>query len=427
MKTLIVAALLAGAAGTAAADGDIRLTWFKEDAKAWSKLDGFEQAVSMFRVRVDFSDASYIVDALGDKLTPLGRAAYVFQCLTGDEDPVAWSMCQGDVEAFNAEKARAEIDADTAHVDYHESAMKLVADAKRLVDAQPAKWKIAKDKDDAYKKAFDLGVKARKQAYGSPELRAIVADVEDAWRTGSKKAMAGCEAKVWPQWVKAVSAIPAEKFSMAYKDFASELLEPHAATIAATVDGYLAAVAVNHCFVVDEALAAVGKSLVFWPGMRGPRNGALTMMRLADLQLDKKGQNIRWPRIDRRDWFNTDPINTGENGGADVLISATPKGDKVHLVYAELKEKTTKCVDYHEGTVPSRIDANGRIVYESSCGKYADVMVTYTAPKPTDDDNRYAPGLKAGVFIGYTGATVSWVAASTKSKHPIVVLGAPVK
>ena len=427
MKTLIVAALLAVATGTAAADEDLRRPWFDENSKAWSKLDGFEQASNLFRSGMGFADASYIVDAIGDKLTALGRTAYVFQCLAGDEEPIAWSMCQGDVEAFDAKKALAEIDADTAHVGYHESAKKLVAEAKGLVDALPAKWKKAIDKDGAYKKAFDIGVQARKQAWGSPELRAVVADVEDAWRTGSRKAMAGCEAKVWPQWVKAVSAIPADKFTLAYKDQPSEALDAQAATITNTVDGYLAAVAVIHCFPLDASFEVVAQTLVFTPGLRGPRTGAFTLMWRANLRLDKKGENIRWQSVDRREWFPTNaPMTTG-NGGRDVILSATPKGDKVHIVYSDIKEKTTKCVDYHEGTTPSRIDEHGNIIYESSCGNYADVMVSYTAPAPSDDDRRYATGLKPGVFVHFRQEAISWVAATTTSKHPFVVLGAPVK
>lgn len=429
MKPNIVVALMvaAGMGGAARADREIKNDFLEVKDQAFTKLDPFDVAVYSLEGNVGVMHPAYLADMLGDKYPMLGRTAFLYVCLKADM-PTASAVCQGDVEAFDAGKAIAEIDADKAHAELHASAKALVAEVKGMVAAQPAKLKAWADKDDAYKKMFEIAATARKQPYGSAELRSLVLDIDDARRTGSRKALAGCETKVWPQWVKAVSAIPANKFGLEYEDSMSDVWKNHAATIVGTTDGYLAAIAAVGCLPPDNGFEHVRDALNFWPGARGPRNGALTAMRKANLQLDKKDAKIEWPSVDRRQFFGNYETPSGNSqAGRAPVKTVTVQGDKIQLTYGDIKGKAIKCTDYHPGVVPARIDASGNIIYESSCGKYEQVEVNHGAPNPTVDEKRYAEGVKPGVIVSFKENVIHYVMANLQSKYPTVVLGAPVK
>ena len=45
-------------------------------------------------------DLHYLVDAMGPRLTSLGRLSYAYAC-TKDDHNVAWAMCQGDIDQLD--------------------------------------------------------------------------------------------------------------------------------------------------------------------------------------------------------------------------------------------------------------------------------------------------------------------------------------
>jgi hypothetical protein len=430
-NSLTIVGLLAAVGSAAPSYADINDLWVEDQNKAWSKYDPFEQWAVLANDNRNFTNPAYFADAFGDKLSALGRAGYISRCMLTDM-PALWAMCQGDIELFDAAKANAEIDADTAHPRAHESAKGVIAGMKARIDEHAAKVKALFDSDDAYKKLFDIAADARKKSWGSPELRAVVMDMDDARTTQSRKALAGCEDKVWPLWVKAISAIPAKSFSMVYKDTSNEIQEAHAATVLGTPDGYLAAVALISCLPNDAVVYHLTQALHFWPGFRGPRNAALTTMIGAGLQLDKKDAQIAWPNVDRRRFFTgndngAQPPSGDSRGGVAPIVSLKPNGDKVHVTFGPVKTKMTKCMDYKPGKHLSRIEADGRLVYEGTCYKYAQVMVTQDPPKPADVPKRYATGMKPGMYVDFSESALFNAKANVSAKQPSVVFGVPVK
>ena len=188
--------------------------------------------------------------------------------------------------------------------------------------------------------------------------------MEDARTTRSRKAMEGCEDKVWPAWTKTVGAIPAKRFSLVYKDIDTQVLEAAAATIVGDPDGYLAGVALCACASPARDMLAkhIEHALLFWPGYRGPRNAT-----------------------------------------------------------------QTQCKDDRSGKRLSRIESNGRLVYEGTCMKYGQVMVEYPAPGPIDTPSRYASALKVGMVLRFTEKWPLLATSSMTATAPSVVFGAPVK
>jgi hypothetical protein len=430
-NVLALATLLLTVGAALPARADLDSSYLEDDKKAWSKYDPFEQWIVLGNDNRDYMNPAYVADALDDKLSALGRAGYVRRCMLS-ELPSLWAICQGDIDQFDAAKATAEVDADAAHQRDHESAKRLINETKDAIPAHAAKVKALFGKDDTYKKMFDIAATARKQTYGSPELRAIALDMDDARTTQSRKALAGCDAKIWPLWTKAVSAIPAKSFSMTYKDTQSEIEHEHAATVVGTPDGYLAAVALVACLPIDSVTYDLFDALYFWPGFRGPRNAAVIAMMSAGLQLDQKDASISWPGVDRRRFFTNNGNGaqapaSGGRGGVAPLVSLKPNGDKVHVTYGSIKAKMTKCADYKPGKHLSRIESDGRLVYEGTCYKYVQEMVDFGAPPPMDLPKRYTTGMKAGMYVDFSESALLNARATATSKQPSVVFGVPVK
>jgi len=430
MRNLLAKAALLLALGSAvAARADITSSYLDDKQKAWSKYDPFEQFIFVHNDPRDFMNPAYFADALGDSFSALGRTGLIRRCMKSDA-PAVWAICQGDIDAFDASKANAEVDADKAHVRDHDSAKQIIAETKGMIADHASQVKALFDKDDAYKKMFDVAAQARKQTYGSPELRALTLAMEDARVTGSRKALAGCADKVWPAWTKAVSAIPAKSFSMVFKNVDAEVHAQHAATVVGTPDGYLAAVALVACLPQDQLTNTIHHALFFWPGYRGPRNASQIAMMNAGLELDQRDAKIDWPRIDRRELF-TGNSNAGTEGsggsGRAPIVSIAPNGDKAHVAFGPIKTKMVKCADYRAGKRLSRIESDGRLVYEGTCYKYVDVMVTLSGPKPMDTMKRYTTGMKPGMYAGYIDDALLDASSGPAAKQPSVVFGVGVK
>jgi len=402
---------------------------------AWGTADAIDQYVILVNQDSRFeAAANYVADALDDHLTELGRLGFIERCLRGD-NVVEWAICQPDIDAFDPAKALAEIKADTKHPDWHRSAMRAELDAvKPKLKEHAEAVKEAMNKDAAYKKMFELAASTRKSSATrqSKDLRELALAMDDARTTGSRKALAGCEDKTWAAWKTAVSAIPAKRFSLAYKDTQSEVLDAAAATIVGEADGYLAAVALSACFgeKPDMLINYVERALVFWPGYRGPRNATHLAILQANLKLDQRGAELSYPRIDRRELF-TGNGNGGNfsssSGGQSPIVSVKANGELTHITFGPTKAKATKCTDYHPGTRLSRIESDGRLVYESSCGKWVEYTYTNDPRAPIDTPSRYAAALKPGMIVTLVEESILIGAPSLTATSPSVVFSVPVK
>ena len=408
-----------------------------EPKHAWSTLDPIEQYAiirnSDFQSR---DNSTYIVDALDDRLTALGRFGYVSLCMKRDFDnPVDMATCQPDIDAFDPAQALAEIAADKKHPEGQHAALRdgLTSLKGKLAERATA-VKALLDKDASYKKMFELAASARKDfaAHKNAPLRELVLAMDDARATRSRKALEGCEDKTWKAWTAAVSAIPAKRFSLVYKDVFTEIVEPAAATIVGEPDGYLAAVALSACFgeKPDILVKYVQHALLFWPGYRGPRSASQLAIMQASLTLDDRDSKLEYPRIDRRELF------TGNGNGGDLsfsgssrgpVVSVAPKGALTHVVFGPTKTKETQCADYRAGKRLSRIESGGRLVYEGTCYKYIQVMVTHDPSKPIDTSIRYAASVKAGMIASAVDQSLLIAVPSLTATAPSVVFGAPVK
>ncbi|HEY4178420.1 MAG TPA: hypothetical protein VGM90_16350 [Kofleriaceae bacterium] len=382
---------------------------------AWSALDPLGQ-FALLRTR----DDDYAADALDDRLSMAGRLALVERCLRS-RSVAAWAVCDGDLRAFDPAKVGAGV-----HAGWERFALRVEAERVRGQIAQHQRdVAAATAKDPGYAKLFEVA-----RAAATPldaELRAATLAMDDARATHSRKVLDGCEAKTWTAWTRAVAAIPAKRFTVSYK----ETDQPADLLAAATITdprAYLAAVAYVGC--ANDHLDALGltlrRALYFWPGFRGPRGAALTAIAGAHIELDDSRAQLDIPRVDRREFLDDGKGAMDPGGFFYVIKSVTPAGK---IEFAATPTKEPMCVDYHPGTRLSRIEADGRLVYEGSCGKYEIRDMPHTARSPVTVPARYVVGLHPGMlaFVSVNGDAILLAVAKSGATTPAVVLGAEVK
>ncbi|HEY4238911.1 MAG TPA: hypothetical protein VGM88_03815 [Kofleriaceae bacterium] len=386
---------------------------------AWSALDPLGQ-YALLRTR----DDDYAADALDDRLSMAGRLALVERCLNS-RSVAAWAVCDGDLRAFDAAKVTAGV-----RPGWERFALRVAAERARGSVAQHERDVAAAiAKDPGYAKLFEVA-----RAGGATPLdadaRALALAMDDARVTHSRHALDGCDAKTWAAWTRAAGAIPAKRFTVSYKetDQPADLL---AAAALSEPRAYLAAVAYVGC--ANDHLDALGltlrRALYFWPGFRGPRGAALTAIAGAHIDLDDARAKLELPRVDRREFLDDGRGASDPGAMFYVVKSVAPAGDRAKIDFAATPTREPMCVDYRPGTRLSRIESDGRLVYEGSCGKYELRDMPHTARPAVTIPARYVSGLRAGMlaFVSVNGDAILLAVAKAGATTPAIVLGAEVK
>lgn len=405
---------------------------------AWSAAGPLEQW-ALIRTRSDDGTAYYVADALA--LTEAGRLALLERCalegsISDEPRPVEWAVCQPDLDALDPGKLAAEIRGETGRPLAERMALRAAAsEVQRQRPRHAARVTQLVARDPAYGKLFELAKAAREEwrarAASRADLIAAVRAMDDARATGSRKAMEGCSARAWPLFAAAVGKLPAKRFENLRGDAAHALTFFDAAigAILQDPDAYLAANALLACEgTADHLGAALAGGLSSWPGFRGPRTAALTAIRLADLQPDRRGEKIEVPsvRLSLAAEAPARSIAELRASAIGVIASVVDRGDTVRVTFPAAAELQDQCVGRRTTSRISRIDSSGNVLYEAVCTQWRTVRVD-TTPRPVDVAKRYAAGLAPRRHVSIIAGVPEAVWATAASPTPLAAFGALLK
>lgn len=405
-----------------------------EKKNAWSKLSPVQQ---FGLIAGDFNDdgPAYSADALGGKLTEVGRFAWIHKCLNArdDEQPVVWAMCQPDIDAFDRKKFANEVRMDTAVTGSQRMAMRFLIEDydQRIKDHAEAVKKLFA-KDAGYQTVFKTAAQGYNDfAKTDAAMIQLAADMEDARITNSRKAFEGCSDRAWPAWKKAVSAIPAKKFANFKREPGDENeIVQAAGVIASDPAGYLATVSLYICEglggergKMDYLIKAIGNTSSRWPGYRGPRTSAQTAVMANGVTLDDRDAKIDYPSA-RHAWMEQNMSSGG--GGRGVVASVKVTGDKAVVTFKKEFEKQEQCTNWKSSNRITQITSSGSIIYESWCTASKSVTVDRSFG-PQTVKARYVEGLKPGMVFTNTEDVAGVVYAKNGAKVPASVASAPLK
>jgi hypothetical protein len=376
------------------------------------------------------TDASYLADIFGDKLTQAGRLGYIQNCLLS-ELPAEWAMCQHDVETFSVSGLGADLRADTRYDGYEKMSVRIAAaEVEAKLPAHAAAVKQLQERDPGYAKMFALAAGAwQSWRKVDPKLVALAAGMDDAWITNSRRATAGCDEKTWATWSGIVSKIPAKRFGQIHVAEGEMFLPKAAQLIVQDPDGYLASLAFAQCanlsghsdYVSGVLSGAVGS----WPGTRGPRTSAESAILSAGIVLDDRDAKIEAPRVQRGVIAGSGGSTSG--GGQGAIASIKRSGDGVTITFKKVKYVNHDCVKGHYTHRVTRIESDGTLDYEYVCEK--EVSSTHSAPPyPAQTIKaRYATGLKPGMRVSVIDGVVDAAYASARATTPSIVAGVRLK
>src|SRR5262249_8419005 len=286
--------------------------------------------------------------------------------------------------------------------------------------------------DAAYGKLFELAAAAGKDWEGRSKADAplldLVAQMDDARATRSRKAFAGCEDKTWAAWKAAMATVPAKKYEGMHDDRANgvSFIDTAIARIIGNPSAYLASVAMVTCMTVgqdndakhDVLIRYLGEGMQRWPGYRGPRTAAETAIMTAGIVLDDRDAKLEYPAATR-------PFPGGgprSGGGAAVGASVEPSGKEGVVEFKKQMVTGTQCAQRKSTNRIIQIRSDGGIVYESICTRTE--SVTYNAAdRPQTVNPRYLEGVKPGMAttIIEDVAVATW--AKPGSATPTMVFG----
>lgn len=411
--------------------------WSKEKL-AWSTMGAIDQFAYIqqdtglagpFTLNGYVSKA-YVADAM--QLTEAGRLGYIAVCLH-ETNPVVWATCQSDIEAFDRNKYVAEIRADKSRSGADKMWLRFeLATLDEEFAQHAARVKDVVAKDPAYARLFEIGKATHaqwktKSAFRA-ELLALVASLDDARETGSRKALAGCEAKTSAMLGKAIAAMPGTSFDGIQSDAASgvSFTENALGVLLGSPEMYLAANARVACGGEAESLVHVlAGALPTWTGFRGPRTATLTAIRLANLELDARGEELAVPDA-------TLPLAIerlqGRDGrsAASVIANVETTGDSVTVEFPKTSRLDSHCTRWRVTNRITRIGSDGTVYYQQECLGWVPER-TNTTIKPITVAKRHAAGLAPGRHVSIVGDVPEAVWAKAGAAHPIAVFGVLLK
>ena len=410
------------------------------EGKPTSKLDPIEQLDgidSNFAGGDSKVDPEYFLDSLGPKLSETARVAYVAKCMA-KENPVAWAVCQGDIDALDAKKVAAELNAASGYKGRDRMYVRVLLDQVRSQLAEHAAKVKKLTADPAWAEYFKLAKQqradwdARWKAGG--DLVALANEMDEALVTSGKHAPA-CWDKTWRAVKTVVAKLPAKSFALYRPEkeenmqFARDVTSTVAGVLMNNPDGYLAGNAYAICWSLHrddhpkdglgEAIEGIGWQ---WQGFRGPRTG--TEQEIYNSEATPKAGA---PSLlnEFRPWYRqrADHLSSGEMG---VVTAVKAKGDKVTIEFQKKKHQEYVSLNCHNTTHVQAIRDNGEIVYDQIC-KDSKLLTTMEGPDPYTVRADTGKGVKPGMYISAHGDFLFFAWKDAKLGVPALVLGQPVK
>lgn len=418
--------------------------------KPWSQLSPYEQWNGMEHNAIAAGkmyggvDAAYFADALGTKLSELGRLGWVNKCMVRPDSssaPVTWAICQPDIDLLDSKKILAEVKSDKNIPVEERMAFRLAVDGlkQKLADhAADVKQLLAKD--PVYAQIFDVAKKARAEWDGRApnDASAVLEAMEEALVTNSRKATDGCHDKTWSVVKSVVSKVPAKAYETKRKDndydieYMSRVRDHIANAVVNNIDGYAAASAYVVCrnltakgqFPEEDGFAgSVETAISRWPGLRGPRTTGISRVMLAGLTPDDRDARIEYPEMKRPMYSD---VNGSFHGNYGTVSKIVAKGDKVHFEFQQHKVTWEQPVGCRDTNKIRGIRSDGSIEYEYVC-KGTVTKSAMEGPVPSDVSAETAKSVKNGmvIMIFFNDVLAAW--KDNKSTVPVLVLGQPVK
>jgi hypothetical protein len=420
------------------------------DHRAWSEYTPVEQFVALRRktgTAASMLDHDYLADALGTKLTEAGRIAYIYDCVEYDEaDPVRWAMCQADIETFDLGKLGAELRADKAHSGADRMTIRLATDKvlHELIPRQRARLEPLEKRDPAYAKLFEIAAGVRKDWAAVVQANAAALDSLSALddlvaKDVRASKFTGCEDKTRTAFAAAVSAIPATEFASLpmigppgtdvdgkWLSLPAQAMNIVMKRPAAYLAGAAYAICAANTSTETAVTAAIGAYVGRVAGFRGPRNAALDALEHAGIELEARGEKLKFPTIARAWLMAGGGRGDAHTAGTGQLSKVTVNGSRIHIEFKPVIVKFQRCTRAVMTNRLIMIMPNGELIYERQCLASAPATENI-AHSPMDLDTAVAGGLKVGMVVLVESGIP--IAAWTKpdAKLPSIVLGVAVK
>ncbi len=421
----------------------------KEDlsAKGLAALTPIDQYIA---IEAGFKDANgyqmtdglYTTDALEARLTEVGRLAFVELCVKNesvaraDGDVVKWAICQADLERFDAAKFADQLRSDTMHDGVARMLLrfKVLALPGELKDYNDRKAALFK-KDDAYKKIFEVALKARGEwasgVGGNARLLQLVEDNDSGALFRSRKLFEGCEAKTAEALAAAVSTLPARAFA-AMHDVRDDPYKGFAAAagplLVNTPVVNLAATAFTECTHGTPTAEFLGEYLQAVPGQRGPRNAALGAVMGETFKFDDTdAKKLSYPKFDTRPYQRSGGAISSAGG---VVKSVKPGKDALDVSLEKTSVVQEDCMQSHRTNRISRLRPDGTLEYESICDKTAMVKhdTTWNNFRVNPAHAKWLkPGVQFSAVMSNKFGDVIAIWPSKAARTPSIVLGGTLK
>lgn len=436
----------ADAVAYVASDGD---SWI--EAKLSTDVLSAATPLDQYAVITDASatsstiDAIYATDMFEDKLSEVGRFAFLgAMCFGTGRNSVSdgsgmvgtevlWAICQPDFERFDLAKLLAELRADTAHDGALKMKLRLaVLDLPKRITAHAADVQQMLKRDDGNRKLFELAAAARAEWSSgtgkNAKLLDLVLMMESAQRAKSRKLFADCAPRTEVALANAVASIPARAFAGMHddrRDPAGGFASSAGAVLAQSPAVHLAAIAFTLCTPESGLSELLKASLSAGPGLRGPRNAALSKIKTTNIAYDKVDAKLSFPSPrPYGDRYPGGHVGVTSEGG--VVKSVKRNADLVIVEVEKSSEKQEQCLKSHSTGKVSRVRDDGSVEYHRICDR-SGVVTIDTTPKSFELSAKYAPWLKPGVRFSAVDRDAIAIWPSKAAKAPSVVLGAEVK
>lgn len=411
--------------------------------RPWSSFDPIDQ-FAMLSAEAGASgdlalDFNYLADALGDKLSETGRLAYVMRCIKSSRnEAVQWAMCQADVDKLDPKKIGAELRANKVYSGADKIRVRVELDEmKPVLTSHAARVKKLVSSDPGYAKLFEVAAATSKEWEGRGKsdaaLLALVAEMDDARATKSRKAFTGCEDKTWAAWKTAMATVPAKKFEGMRDDRENgkSFVDTAMGPVVTNPSVFLASVAMVTCMTVGQERGAhhdilirlLGDAMQRWPGYRGPRTSTQTAIMTAGIELDDRDAKLEYPNVFR-------PFDGGggsrSGGGSGVIGALKPAGKTTTVEFKKQMVKQVQCAQARQTNRITQIRPDGSLIYESICTRNETVTVD-KSDRPQNVNPRYLEGVKPGMFISIIEdvAIATWAKPGTAA--PSMVFGVALK
>lgn len=376
-----------------------------------------------------------VADLFGDKLSEMGRARVVQECLKNVKADatavVPWTVCGADAKALDVSKIEAELKAggygdmgyDLKYIkELKDQLPKIEAAVQAAAKEDPGVAAILKRGEDA-RAEWSAWLGKNQDLY--TRTRAMVDGVRS--KKTNHPSFAGCWDKTWPAFQKLVKA-SAKQFSY---DVSRDYLPTYWSAMLISPDSYMTATAFAECMysVHDSGEGLVAASFDRHLGVLrwGPRT--MTVSKLIDPAFQPKFADRSLKLESLIGYFDkyevkldgVNEIRQIQTPNEGVIANVKPDGEESLVSFKG--NQVEACLQWVETNKVSQVSPNGTVSYDKVCKKRGMIDNQETAAKVSA---KMTTGLKPGLNVSIV-AGVPVVVWDEKAKKLIALFGVPLK